>query len=203
VTSHNVFHTPGVFYRPATLKSMTCLLGNSEKRTVFQNFDLQNLNSNEVDYTHLVYDNYLKQQRFIPPFSGMWAHHVGYWAHMSSNMLPTEVLKGDDAAVDKGLFNLFPLSLIDDTLKPGNVASSTLGKPNTSLPTPLPPSPPPPKKNTNQEPPSHCVFFFFQASVPPHRCVWNWNLNRWCLPPPGTSCLPLCTPTRSISQAVV
>jgi hypothetical protein len=53
-----VFHTPGVYYRPANLKSLTVLMGNTEARTVYRNFDLQNLHINSADPTHALYQRY-------------------------------------------------------------------------------------------------------------------------------------------------
>ncbi len=62
--ANNVFHTPGIYYRPNQLKSMACLLGHTESRTVFNNFELENLNSNAMDHTHLLYERYLQNNFF-------------------------------------------------------------------------------------------------------------------------------------------
>jgi hypothetical protein len=115
----------GVFYRPASLKSMTCLLGNTEKRTVYDNFELHNLNLNAHDYSHELYEKYLENHRYIPPKYGALRSTAGgvYWAHTTSNQLPT--VPSD--IVSKGLFNVFPLSLTSDQLNKAATAS-TLGK---------------------------------------------------------------------------
>ena len=106
----------GYYYRPASLKSMAVLLGNSEKRSVYKNFDLQNLHHNLQDPTHLQYMSYLENSYFIPP------HERKYWAHMVSNVLPVAA----DTTIDKGLFNVFPLDLVPlDMTK--NPASASLG----------------------------------------------------------------------------
>ena len=112
MANSNLFHTPGVYYRPKQLKSIKCLLGNSEKQTVYQNFNLQNLNTNALDNTHLLYERYLQTNGFIPPGD------KSYFEHMQYGLLPTTVSDTDN----KGLFNIFPLSLTDDAL---NKTSST------------------------------------------------------------------------------
>ena len=111
-----VFHTPGVYYRPANLKSLTVLMGNTEARTVYRNFDLQNLHINSADPTHALYQRYLSYNNFIPP------NESKYFAHTSSCLLaPDEPSR----VADKGLFNVFPLSLTADELN--RSSSSTLG----------------------------------------------------------------------------
>ena len=130
----------GVFYRPASLKSMTCLLGNTEKRTVYDNFELHNLNLNAHDYSHELYEKYLENHRYIPPKYGALRSTAGgvYWAHTTSNQLPT--VPSD--LLSKGLFNVFPLSLTSDQLNKAATAS-TLGKPHFFSPPPLLFHPPP------------------------------------------------------------
>jgi len=96
-----VFHTPGVYYRPANLKSLTVLMGNTEARTVYRNFDLQNLHINSADPTHALYQRYLSYNNFM--------------------LAPDEPSR----VADKGLFNVFPLSLTADELN--RSSSSTLG----------------------------------------------------------------------------
>jgi hypothetical protein len=96
----------GFYYRPAALKSMTCLMGNTEKRVIHHGFELLNLNSDAHDYTHEVYQKYLENNYFIVP------GEQAYWAHMTNSMLPGTPSK--DKA--KGLFNVFPLRLDSDDL---------------------------------------------------------------------------------------
>lgn len=120
----------GIYYRPDTLKSMTCLLGNSEKRQVYDNFELQNLNSNKHDYTHITYQKYLETNYFVVP------NEDSFWAHMMTNQLP----QAPSGTADKGLFNCFPLCLTSDDLF--KTPSSNIGEPSffltrlTSLQTP-------------------------------------------------------------------
>jgi hypothetical protein len=116
VNTNNVFHTPGVYYRPAELKSMRCLLGNTEVRTIYQNFELLNLNINSPDRSHHLYTRYLQTQKFIPPGD------VNYFEHSSTNNVPTEPSKTEG----KGAFNVFALSLTSDELD--RTSSSSLGK---------------------------------------------------------------------------
>jgi hypothetical protein len=61
---------------------MTCLLGNTEARTVYRNFDLANLNVNLADRTHMLYNRCLCYNRFLPPgeknyFAPLGHQHVG------------------------------------------------------------------------------------------------------------------------------
>ena len=116
VEGHNIFHTPGIYYRPTELKNMRCLLGNTEVRTIYQNFELLNLHINSPDRSHLLYTRYLQTQRFIPP------NEHKYFEHTSTNVLPTEPSKTDN----KGAFNIFPLALTSDELD--HSSSSSLGK---------------------------------------------------------------------------
>ena len=111
----------GIYYRPDTLKSMTCLLGNSEKRQVYDNFELQNLNSNKHDYTHITYQKYLETNYFVVP------NEDSFWAHMMTNQLP----QAPSGTADKGLFNCFPLCLTSDDLF--KTPSSNIGEPSFSL----------------------------------------------------------------------
>lgn len=109
---------------------MTCLLGNSEKRQVYDNFELQNLNSNKHDYTHITYQKYLETNYFVVP------NEDSFWAHMMTNQLP----QAPSGTADKGLFNCFPLCLTSDDLF--KTPSSNIGEPSffltrlTSLQTP-------------------------------------------------------------------
>ena len=105
----------GIYYRPASLKSMTALLGNGEHRTVYKNFELKNLHVNSPDFSHSLYEKYLKNKHFIPP-----GNHR-YWAHTVSNMLPT----APSNELDKGLFNVYPLDLDSSLLDA--TSRSTLG----------------------------------------------------------------------------
>ena len=94
---------------------MTALLGNTETRSVYNNFHLENLNSNELDFSHQLYQQYLQYHGFIPPGERK------YWAHTITNIRPAPP---STTAGGKGLFNLFPLDLTSDVLK---TPSTTLG----------------------------------------------------------------------------
>ena len=113
-----VFSTAGIYYRPNELKTMTCLLGNSEQRQVFRNFSLQNLNSNLCDPTHHLYEKYLQYNRFIPPGETM------YFEHSANIMLPDPA--NPDAVTKRGACNIFPLSLQAEELNKST--SSALGR---------------------------------------------------------------------------
>jgi hypothetical protein len=115
VESNNLFHTPGVFYRPESLKTMNVLLGNTESRIVYKNFNLENLNSNDLDPTHYMYQKYLQYNRFIPP------HEKNYFSHTALNTRP----ETPSTTENKGLFNVFPLDLMS--------VSDEFKKPNTNL----------------------------------------------------------------------
>jgi len=124
-----LFCVTGIYYRPSALKSMTCLLGNTENRIVFDNFELQNLNSDAQDYTHGMYQKYLETNHFIAP-----EQEQNYWSHTKSCVLP----KTPSTAKEKGLFNIFPLCLTSDELF--KTPSSNIGMypcPPTPTPTPL------------------------------------------------------------------
>jgi hypothetical protein len=101
VEANNVFHTPGIYYRPDNLKSMTALMGNTEARVIYKNFQLLNLNSNALDYSHYMYQKYLQYNYFVPP------GNTKYFIHLQNNVVPNEPATTDS----KGLFNLFPLDL--------------------------------------------------------------------------------------------
>ena len=107
VDTHNIFHTPGIIYRPANLKTMTALLGNSETRQVYKNFQIENLNSDNLDISHHHYQKYLQYNFFIPP------REKKYFSHSMFNTIPAT------PATDtgKGLFNIFPLDLTADEIK--------------------------------------------------------------------------------------
>jgi hypothetical protein len=117
VEANNLFHTPGVFYRPNTLKTMTCLLGNTESRIVYKNFNLENLNSNALDETHYNYQKYLQYSKFIPQ------NDNNYFSHTALNMKPQPASTDEN----KGWFNIFPLDLmsITDEFK---IPSTNLGR---------------------------------------------------------------------------
>jgi hypothetical protein len=96
---------------------MAVLLGNSEKRSVYKNIELQNLHQNLQDPTHLQYMTYLENNYFIPPGERK------YWAHMVSNLLPETA----NTNLDKGVFNVFPLDLVPlDMTK--NTDGASLGR---------------------------------------------------------------------------
>jgi hypothetical protein len=97
VVANRLFFTPGYYYRPNQLKSMTCLLGNTEARTVYRNFDLANLNVNLGDRTHMIYNRYLAYNRFLPP------DEKRYFAHLATNTLAAAPGSTDD---EKGAFNI-------------------------------------------------------------------------------------------------
>jgi hypothetical protein len=103
-------------YRPQELKSLRCVLGNSEAKTVYQNFELLNLNTNAVDYTHQLYTRYLQYNRFIPP------QETAYFEHMVNNNLPIDP---PSTTANKGNVNIFPLSLTSEELNKST--SSALG----------------------------------------------------------------------------
>ena len=109
------FHTPGIVYRPKELKNITCLLGNTEKRQVFQNFELKNLNKDGMDMSHHLYVRYLQYNHFIP------AGDPAYFAHLRYNVLP----ETPSTERSKGRFNVFPLSLVSDEL--AKTSSTALG----------------------------------------------------------------------------
>jgi hypothetical protein len=111
-----IFHTPGIYYRPTNLKRMACVLGNSEIRKVYNNFELNNLNSNNHDRTHMLYVQYLKYNRFLPP------DECNYFAHMTTNILPDAP---GVTTLQKGAVNLFPLDLSSEDLN--KASSSALG----------------------------------------------------------------------------
>ena len=117
---------------------MTVLMGNTEKRIVYKNFELQNLHQNLPDYSHTNYESYLEKNYFIPSHSGggggggvggasgggpgSWGDGRKYWAHTISNLVPTVV----STTEDKGLFNVFPLDLL--SLDAKSTSASSLGK---------------------------------------------------------------------------
>jgi hypothetical protein len=109
----------GIYYRPATLKSLTMLMGNTERRTVYKNFEVLNLHTNAHDFSHKNYERYLKNAHFIGP------EETNYWVHTVSNILPTDPPPTDR---EKGLFNVFPLDLTSESLKKNASAGSSLGK---------------------------------------------------------------------------
>ena len=106
---------------------MTVLLGNTEKRVVYKNFELQNLHQNIPDYSHTNYEYYLENNFFIPPGEGDEGRK--YWAHNTTNRMPTLV----STTEDKGLFNIFPLDLL--SLEAKSTAAASLGKNKIHPPT--------------------------------------------------------------------
>ena len=95
---------------------MTCLMGNTENRVVYHNFNLQHLNSDTRDPTHQMYQRYLEHQFFVPPNDT----HPFFVSHVD-NKIPTTVAHG----ADKGDYNVFPLALNLPVKSTG--ASSSLG----------------------------------------------------------------------------
>jgi hypothetical protein len=106
------------------------LMGNTERRTVYKNFELLNLHTDAHDFTHKNYERYLKNAHFIGP------EETDYWARGYSNILPADPPPND---LPKGLFNVFPLDLTSESLKKNASVGSSLGKLS-----PPPPPPPPP-----------------------------------------------------------
>jgi hypothetical protein len=99
------------------------VLGNSETKTLYRNFELLNLHTNAVDHTHQLYTRYLQYNQFIPP------NEVNYFEHMSTINLPADP---PSTTSNKGAFNVFPLALTSDELNKST--SSALGK--TNIPSP-------------------------------------------------------------------
>jgi hypothetical protein len=114
---NRIFHTPGIYYRPNELKSMQALLSNTESRTTYNNFKLENLNTNTMDYSHLIYEKYLQNNFFLP------LGEKKYFEHTRQNIIPINPVND----TGKGLFNVFPLSLESEQLNPKNYATSSLG----------------------------------------------------------------------------
>ncbi|RPH79097.1 MAG: hypothetical protein EHM77_06255 [Planctomycetaceae bacterium] len=117
---NKVFHTPGIYYRPAYLKTMRVYLGNTDSSNIFENFNLENLNNNGLDYTHHNYEKYLQHKYFLPE------GEKNYFEHTRKNIIPTPI----SGVLGKGLFNIFPLSLDSDILT--HSPSSNLGVISTS-----------------------------------------------------------------------
>ena len=115
--NNQVFHTPGIYYRPNELRSMQALLSNTESRTVYNNFKLENLNTNTMDHSHLAYEKYLQNNYFLP------LGEKKYFDHTRNNLIPVNPVNN----IGKGLFNVFPLSLESEQLNPKNYATSSLG----------------------------------------------------------------------------
>ena len=70
------------------------LMWNSERRTVYKNFELLNLHTNAHDFLHANYERYLKNARFIGP------QETNYWAHTVSNLLPLNPPQTDRDKID-------------------------------------------------------------------------------------------------------
>ena len=107
-STSNLFYTPGVYYRPANLKTLTVLAGATESRVIFDNIHLQNLNVNALDDSHEAYSKYLQNRFFIPPRENR------YFVHTMFNTLPTE----PSATENKGSFNIFPVDLTSTSALP-------------------------------------------------------------------------------------
>ena len=135
------------FFRPQNLKSMRVLMGHGDQRTVYANFDLRNLNSETRDPTHSVYANYLESHLFLPAQS-----EQPYWSHYATNLL------SDPLAVNqqRGLVNIFPLSLMDERLDKI--------PPSSALGTLLLPPPPPPCVSNVAIPNAWLMFVFYSRS---------------------------------------
>jgi hypothetical protein len=104
---------------------MTVLEGHTESRNVYKNFDLQNLNSNNLDNSHYMYQKYLQYNKFLP------AGETKYFDHIMYNNVPDAPVTTEG----KGLFNLFPLDLNSPLFQPKsnkNTGSTTLGVISTS-----------------------------------------------------------------------
>jgi hypothetical protein len=97
---------------------MTCLMGDTEKRVVYDGFELLNLNSNAHDHTHELYQKYLETKYFVVP------GERAYWAHMTNNVLPGT----PSSETAKGLFNVFPLCLDSDELHSRTSRGSNMGE---------------------------------------------------------------------------
>jgi hypothetical protein len=116
--STKVFHSPGIYYRPNQLKSMQVYLGNTESKITYHNFHLDNLNTNNLDYSHDLYEKYLQYNFFTPP------DERNYFEHTRKNIIP---LDPPSTVLGKGLFNVFPLSLSSELLSQKNMSNSNLG----------------------------------------------------------------------------
>ena len=100
--------------RPQELKTLRVLVGSGDKKEVFAGFDLLNLDSEAVDASHTRYTRYLEAERFIPTGG------QSYWSHTATN----EVSTRGAATQTRGLFNIFPLNLMDaslDQIPPGSM----------------------------------------------------------------------------------
>lgn len=98
---------------------MTALLGNTETRQVYKNFQLENLNTNNLDISHHHYQKYLQYNFFIPP------REKKYFSHSMFNTIPAIPATN----LGKGLFNIFPLDLTADEIKK---PSTNLGNSSTN-----------------------------------------------------------------------
>ncbi len=94
---------------------MRILLGNTEARTIYQNFELLNLHSNAPDRSHILYTTYLQNNRFIPP------GEKNYFEHTCTNNVPD----APSTTTGKGSFNVFPISLTSEEMD--RSSSSSLG----------------------------------------------------------------------------
>ena len=88
------------------------IMGNSERRTVYKNFELLNLHTNAHDFSHANYERYLKNARFIGH------QETNYWAHTVSNLLPLNPPQTDRDKID----------LTSENLKKNATSGSSLGK---------------------------------------------------------------------------
>ena len=100
--------------RPQELKTLRVLVGSGDKKEVFAQFELNHLDSEAVDASHTRYTRYLEAERFIPTGG------QSFWSHTATNEVSTRVA----ATQTRGLFNIFPLSLMDpslDLIPPGSM----------------------------------------------------------------------------------
>jgi len=86
---------------------MTVLLGNTENREIFKQLNLDNLNTDSLDLSHLYYSKYLSYNYFIPP------QEKKYFTHSMLNILPIT----PDTTLNKGLFNVFPVYLDSEDIR--------------------------------------------------------------------------------------
>jgi hypothetical protein len=121
----DLFHTPGILYRPANLKRITCLLGNSSDGVVYNNFNLDQLHIDYPDFSHLDYQKYLEDHFFLPP-GGRPEHK--FWNHLTQRTVPGRKKE----SVRLGLFNCFPIDLMSDEVEKSIKVGSQLGFINSS-----------------------------------------------------------------------
>jgi len=102
---------------------MRVVWGQAEKKMVYDGFELDNLNSDAIDPTHVAYQKYLETRSFIPPKATTpQSHYQPYWAHITSNRVPSPA--STTTTETRGLFNVFPLDLVSDVLDKAPPSSS-------------------------------------------------------------------------------